>query len=251
MKKGYFNKVRFEERQIGDAEIVIARFPSPSLFVLSLLRVSEYKECAVHAGTVFAHTKYRTWFRGEHNGYDYEDYVLGMNLPDMNFKNFYETFVKANGRYKINKFEKAFIQLLQDKGFVKMNEDKLDILKKFYIIVLNEYLIDTQELDEDLDVNTDIEMATLTHELSHALYYVSKEYKEAVNHLWNKLEDEDKAKVVGFLKDKFYAEGEVMIDELGAYLIDSCENEFPVNRNKYLNAVSAIEECFQKNIGEV
>jgi len=248
VKTGYFKRVKFEERQIGDAEIIIARFPNPSLFVLSLLRVSEFKECSVHSGKVFANTRYRTWFRSEHNGYDYEDFVLGMNLPDTNFKNFYETFINANGRNKINRFEKSFIALLQEKGLVKMNNDKLDVLKKFYVIVLNEYLIDYNEMSED--INTDVGLATLKHELSHALYYISKEYQDVVKKGYDALSEETKKEVTEFMADMYYT-GDVVVDEFVAYLVEPYDNQLPVDKDQYLNAVSAIQECFKKNVGDV
>lgn len=252
IKTGYFNRVRFEERQIGDAEIIIARFPNPSLFVLSLLRVSEFKECIVHSGKVFSNTRYRTWFRSEHNGFDYEDFVLGMNLPDTNFKNFYETFYKANGRNKINRFEKSFIALLQEKGLVKMNNEKLDILKKFYVIVLNDYLndylIDYNETNED--INVDVDQATLKHEMSHALYYVSQEYRDIVAKAWASIDEETRKNVIEFMKEKHYSD-DVIVDEFGAYVTEPYDNHLPVDKNKYLKAISEITECFQRSVGEV
>lgn len=249
-RKGYFDRVRFEERQIGDAEIIIAKFPNPSMFVLSLLRVSEFKECVVHSGKVFSNTRYRKWFRSEHNGYDYEDFVLGLNLPDTNFKNFYETFSNVSGRNKINRFEKAFINLLQEKGLVKVEGKKLNILKKFYVIVLNEYLIDSNEMSEEKEVDVDVEEATLRHELSHALYYVSDEYRKIVNESWESLDDETRKQVREFMTDKLYAES-VVIDEFGAYCVEAFDNQIPVDRNKYLNAISRMEEYFRKNTDSV
>lgn len=250
IKTGYFDRVRFEERQIGDAEIIIARFPNPSMFVLSLLRVSEFKECVVHNGTVFPHSQYRKWFRSEHDGFDYEDFVLGLNLPDLNFKNFYEAFSKANGRSKINRYEKSFLNLLQAKGLLKINGDKLNILKKFYVIVLNEYLIDYNELNEEKDVNIDVEKSTLKHELGHALYYVSQEHRDVVQAAWEAIDDETRNNVLKFMRDKLYAES-VIVDEFGAYSLEPFDNDLPVDRNRYLKVLSSIEECFTRNVGEV
>jgi hypothetical protein len=172
-----------ERKELENACVLIVRFPHPSLFVFSLLRVSEYKECSVHNNTIFSLTRYRTWFRSQHNGYDYDDLVLGMNLPDISFSNFYTAFITAKGRNPINQFELWFLEYLQRQG-----------LRKFFVIALNKWLIDAYKHDKQLE--EDIERKTLLHEFSHCLYYLNPKYRMLVDEGWRALSNKNREHAV-------------------------------------------------------
>lgn len=244
----YFRRVRWEEKRIENAQLFILRFPNPSLMVLTLLRISEFKECSVHAGTIFSNTRYRTWFRSGHNGYDYDDFVVGMNLPDANFTNFFEAFVQARGRNRINRFERTFLAVLEERGLIQLQGNRASVRQKFYVVVLNEFLIGNAAEDEEGQLA--IEYATLRHELSHAAYYLSTEYREAVQKAWDGLDPQTRNNVMLFLAEKHYTR-DVIVDEFGAYLMEPYDSHFPVDKEQYAEAVHRMTQLYSECVANL
>ncbi len=217
-------RLSVQELSVNDAPLLIARVKHPLLFTLTFCRFSEFTECVVHSSKIFSNSIYRNWFRANHNGYDYDDLVLACNLPDRNFKSFYEAFITAKGKNKINRLERTFLSMLENKNLIQIEGDSLNILRTFYIIVLNEYLFQYHRTNG----SPQIEEQTLLHEMSHALFYLNDEYKSIVNDAWKSLDDETRAIATKNLQTtKHFAES-VIIDEWWAYsLYDGADNAFP------------------------
>lgn len=85
------------------------------------------------------------------------------------------------------------------------------------------------------------------HEFLHAMYFLSDEYRNLINSLWNSLSNVDQNKVNSILKSLGY-EDKFIIDEFQAYVFTDGWKYFNVNKidKSYIKIISKIERFIKK-----
>lgn len=162
----------------------------------SMMRFQEYYENPFWKGKIFTIGQFKTWYSKKYGFDSYRFDWVGFNFPSSTLEPF-----KSGLFDPLTENEKTIVNY-----FKYRNDD-------FYVIGSN-----------DKDV--------LKHELCHALYYHSKNYREEINQLFeknkSKLNKASKYLIkIGYRKD-------VLFDELQAYILDKnyfedLEIEIPSN----------------------
>lgn len=181
----------------------------------TLLRFQEYFESPKFRKKIFTMKEYINWYSGEHNGiFSYFDDWNGFNFPSNTLKPFYDKKFKG-----ITKREKSILNYFKSKR------------GKFYII--GTHL-------EDGGVES------LSHEISHAIYYINSEYKNNVNSILSKIdltELNNEISNIGYHKS-------VWLDEIHAYLTTGglFEN---IKMYKYRKIIKELKNNFKTTISKV
>lgn len=149
----------------------------------TLLRFQEHYESPKFRNKIFTLEEFMDWYAKKNGNFTYYEEWNGFNIPSYVLKPFLE------GKFNpLTKKEKAFLRLFQNKK------------GKFYII-------GTHGKSQKL----------LKHEIAHALFYVSPEYKKEMINCLDKLGSKQIEKQIlelGYCR-------QVLRDEAQAYLIEN------------------------------
>jgi len=154
------------------------------------LRTQEFYESPQYKGKIFTLKEYKVWYlkHFDVSKFDYWQAYTAYNLPDYAFNPFIE------GKFNpLTKNEKYFIDQVKD------------LPRPFAIIGLN--------------IKDEIANIQLCHETAHGLFYIHKEYKDAMTELASQIPQIIIKKIHGELKRIGY-HPDVYIDETQAYIVD-------------------------------
>lgn len=151
----------------------------------AFLRVEEFYESPEFRGKVFTVKQFKAWYKKKKGQFSYYKDWTGFNVP---------------GEIWIKFFDGRFHPLdpIEQSLHLKVKE-KIKNRTKFYVIGVS-------------DVEYD---ATLLHEMVHALFYLSPNYKRAVNRVLNRHRI---SRLKKYLIKAGYSEGS-LTDEMNAYLV--------------------------------
>ncbi len=161
------------------------KFKTQEELCKTMLRFSEFRECPNFAGKIFTLGQYRAWYAEKNGSFSYYSDWSGFNIPC----------------YVLDKFRSGLFDPLSLEEQILLEAIPAQ-MHKFYVIA-------TYEQDKD-DKNT------IEHEVYHAMYYISKEYRVAVDTLLVSKHSQLK-QVYDKIRDLGYSEG-VFADEAQAYI---------------------------------
>jgi hypothetical protein len=174
-------------------QIVQVNFDSQYFLTSTLLRVQEFYESTFDniREKSFTIQDYMDTYVRKFKKFNYFEKYEGFNFSDIFLKKFLKT-QKSLSKSEIRIF--LYINFLIDKNWNK----------KFYVIGTHKNNV-----------------KIIDHELAHAFYYLSKDYKNKMDKLIKELPTKNHIKLIKELKEVDYSEG-VYNDEIQAYL--STEN---------------------------
>lgn len=164
----------------------------------TFIRFQEHYESPEFKGKYFSLDQYKEWYMASKktDKFTYVDDWGGYNIPSEVLKPFYDGFFDP-----LSEYERQLLELFKDKKDTK-----------FYIIGLTE----TNNAQK--------------HELGHALFYTSSEYKKEVEEVLRTIEPitlkiftDEFASTLGYHPDVF-------MDEIQAYLLTVFDNSTFINR---------------------
>ena len=165
------------------------------------MRPAEYYENPVHQGKLGTTVKQiQAWQKKQSKGkYCYEDVWAGFNMPAKVWEEWHSGSVQlcGQGKFSFNRYEKELIKALLG------NKSELDSIA---------YIIGVYGGEKSKWMK-----ATLMHEIAHALYYTSKEYKRNSIKLLKTIPLSFRKEAFKVLAKMGYASS-VLNDELQAYL---------------------------------
>lgn len=179
--------------------VVHVVFDSQYACCSAFMRVQEYYESQIETirGSYFTLEEFMDAYAASRKGnFTYFTDWAGFNLPCYVIKSFLGDF-----KGKLLEKEKALFDLIQKT--LKANGHKKGEL--YYVIGT----FDSNGQYEDEDV--------VTHELAHAMFYLSEEYRDVVTERINKFSDKVFNEMKSSLLKKGYCE-DVIVDEIQAYL---------------------------------
>ena len=131
---------------------------------------------------------------------NYKKLVAGHNLPGDVVRKFYRSAMQ-NPDITLNTMEAQFYSALMSQPQLK-NEDT-----PFYIVGLSVQ-------------STKPQQSVLSHEIYHAQYLLTKNYKSVVDRYWKEtVTDDDKDKIRAVLGRAYNTEDYIIVDEFQAYLL--------------------------------
>lgn len=155
---------------------------------------------------------------------NYKKLVAGHNMPGKTIIDFYNN-TKKKPAIKLNKMEASFKASFVNNPVIQAKKDN------YYVIGLSVQSTKSQE-------------SVVSHEIFHAQYLLTPNYKETVDKFWQtQVSSEDKKKIKETLGKAYNTEDTIIIDEFQAYLIqDNAEKDFlqefvKAYRNKLINAL--------------
>ena len=198
-------------------QIVHCRSSSQYFLASTFMRVQEFYESPFEniRGKAFTVFEYMDTEARANGKFDYFTKWGGFNLPDFALKNFLK-------KQKVLYFDKEALKFLYIRLLVNWK-------KPFYVI----------GTFKDKDIN---------HELAHAFYYLSKEYRHQMDRLTEKMPQKTFRLLCEWFEENGYPK-EVFWDELQAYLCT--ENElFPFVDSKIKEAYKNSFEIMKSVINE-
>ncbi|WP_163836271.1 hypothetical protein [Spartinivicinus ruber] len=158
---------------------------------------------------------------------NYKKIVAGHNMPGKTIIEFYNQ-VKESSSIKLNQKEQAFKEAFIDTPSIQVKKEN------FYVIGLSVQ-------------STKSQASVASHEIFHAQYLLTPNYKKVVDDFWhNQITEIDKKKIKTILGKAYNTEDYIIIDEFQAYLIqDNAEKDFLGEFvNKYRKAlISALAKA--------
>ena len=167
------------------SNIIHVNFTSQIELCKTFCRFQEHYESPEFRGKVFTLGQYREWYSKQYGKWSYYTDWNGFNIPDYVLIPFKEGLFDP-----LSELEKEFLEFFRYKQ------------GKFYIIGTHDFLPEA-----------------LTHEISHALYYLDEDYKRDADEIISNADRSAPAWVnfENFLLDKGYT-AEVLDDEIQAFL---------------------------------
>lgn len=217
-------KLKVKQYEKGDINIYRFDVSDGKLFKSIFMRIMESSDNLNFSDIgLFTHRDIEKDY-GKKNESEYDDDILGMNLPPHCFIDFFNLCGNIKGKYKITPDEWSIYRWLLDnnlcdmKIYKKNGRETREIvkIKEFFIMVINKASLKTKK--EILSV--------IKHEFSHAIYYSDTKYRKLVVKSWNSLTDFQRAEIVTYLHEKEYAPV-TYLDEWAAFLIEKIpESDF-------------------------
>lgn len=182
------------------------------------LRFQEYYESPEFRGRVFTRKTFDAWYK-QSKGTNYHEDWCGFNLPS----NIIDDF-RSGDFNPLSPDEQYLLTCCQG------------LVSPFYVI----------------GVPTITSVATIKHELGHALYYMNAQYREAVNEILDQaFALSDRASVEGYLLATGYC-AEVLTDEIHAYALTG---DLPATNLRLRVGVSSLqtqlETAYDAHYGEI
>lgn len=171
-------------------QIVHVKYKNQYDLASSFMRIQEFYESPIEGikGCSFTLETFMDKYAKEYGVFDYFEKWAGFNVPSDVLKDFIET---------------QGIFYTKELRLINYIKNLVDWDKPFYVI----------GTFQDVDID---------HELAHAFYYISKDYKKKMKKLLNELPSSDRIGLVDELKEKGY-HSDVFTDEIQAYL-SSCSD---------------------------
>lgn len=184
-----------------------------------LVRFQEYHECPKFKGKNFKRKQFFDWFKKTYDT-NYTDAWDGFNFPSKVFDA--EMFM----------------------SYKHMSKDEKTLVNMFKSLNLNNFYIIGSSMETSQSKNTK------KHELSHALYYIDKEYKTGVNKIVKSID----SKLFNLMKFNLFRLGyckDVIFDEIGAYLLTDAEAI--CNEKQYVptSHINELENLYQKTLKNI
>jgi hypothetical protein len=167
-------------------KVVVLVYDTPNEMCRSLIRFGEHYESPRFKGEVFSVYQYRKWYEQQNGAWTYYNDWGGYNFPGYVLKKF---------------FDGDFNPLSEDeKDVLNMIANNIDLEQEFYVIAIARTY-----------------MTALPHEMAHATFYLSEEYRKYSTSIVNSLPN--LGKYLTKIQELGYHES-VAIDEAQAYLVD-------------------------------
>jgi len=166
-------------QSLKDGKIIHFQFDAGVLLCKTMLRFQEHYESPQFAKKIFTLGMYRAWYTIKYGAFTYYTDWVGFNFPHTAVKPF---------------LDGLFDPLTNEEQYV------VDVLRH---VATPYYVIGSKDDD------------AFEHEMTHAMYYIIDEYREAVNKMLS-------TNNLDHLKEhllKHYSE-DVLLDECNAYLCD-------------------------------
>jgi hypothetical protein len=194
--------MNIETEKIGD-NILLLTFDTRYEMGMTFVRLQEYYESPEFKGKYFSLEEFIDYWCKNSIAFDYPVRWRGYNLPSQSIQEWYTRFVLCRG--DIREKENILLNTIFTELDFNTNE-----WKDFYVIAVSK-----TESEED-------RKNVIDHELSHALYTLSPEYREKCDSiLENEFGDDEGGKIKRYLElclsQKGYHE-DVFEDETVAYL---------------------------------
>lgn len=189
-------------------------FPTAHLMCSTLIRFQEHYECPKYRGKIFDLEEYMDWYADKFGNFTYFTDVAGFNIPSEFLKKFYE------GKFNpLTRKEKKILELFQNNK------------EPFYIIATHK---------KSSTHNDD-----LTHEVSHGLYHLNKEYKKEVKRI---LKNVNLDSIYEWLKERGYNKFS-FLDEAHAILLESAKSfsRCGIKASKYKKIRKMLYENYHKH----
>jgi len=176
------------------SKVFNVNFPRQNQLARTFVRFQEYFENPVFKDKIFTLDEFKAWYMKnspmakKKAKFTYYGDWDGFNMPSTVFKPFYDG--------KFDPLSREEIQLLD------VLEPKRD--NDFYV----------------LGTHGKVNIATLKHELSHALFFTNPEYRNGVLEVVKGMDPRDKSRIREFLSDVCNYHPDVWPDESQAYLLD-------------------------------
>ena len=198
--------MQFRVKQVQPLRLFHVNFKHYLDMTLSLLRMQEFYESPKFKGHFFTLEDYIRWYCAEYKkSFDYVTDVGGMNIPGDVVVQFMKIFYFENGdEYPLSDMEFEVIEELIEQGILDWQ------LMNRGTNPTDFYLIATYGSCKNLE-------AYLAHEIRHALFYLTPEYRDAILEVLRQHDNRTVCKFYKLIKKDYNKT--VVHDEIQAYAL--------------------------------